>query len=99
MDYSHSQKKHDLEGCDLDYPDEIIVDEERPTLTLIDKADQPEAKCSLLSVQTEDQKSESAGHSLKDEEYLYSERGNGVHPSLAIYFKDSKELSKNRLPT
>ncbi len=56
MDYSHSQKKHDLEGCDLDYPDEIIVDEERPTLTLIDKVDQPEAKCSLLPIQTEDQK-------------------------------------------
>ncbi|MBW1853519.1 MAG: sigma-70 family RNA polymerase sigma factor [Deltaproteobacteria bacterium] len=88
MDYSHSQKKHELEGCDLGYPDEIIVDEERPTLTLIDKYEQPEAKCSLLPIHTEDQKSESAGHSLKDEEYLYSERDKGLNSSLAIYFKD-----------
>ena len=87
MDYSHSQKKQELEGCDLDYPDETIVGEERSTLTLIDKTDQLEAKCSLLPIQTEDQKSESAEYSFKDEEYLYSERGNGVHSSLSIYFK------------
>jgi len=87
MCYTHLNRKCELEECDLDFPEEEIVEEEHPKLMLVDKTNQPGENLPSSHIQADDEVIETPNSPEENDKEPYSDPRSQLSSSLVIYFK------------